>query len=79
MENNIFNSLSTEIFISPYVYELIIYIYIFCYSEAALHKNAWFSMGLEPSPRMHDCMRCGALTDRATHDNKQQLTFVLHT
>ena len=27
MQNNIFNSLSTEIFVSPCVYKLIIYIY----------------------------------------------------
>ena len=44
MENNIFNSLSTEIFVSPCVYKLIIYIYIFSYSEAALHKNARFDV-----------------------------------
>ena len=79
MENNIFHSISTEIFVSPCVYKLIIYIYIFSYSEAALHKNAWFCVGLEPSPRMHACMRCGALTDRATNDTKQYSTLVVHT
>ena len=73
MENYIFNSLYTKIFVSPCVYKLIIYIYvyIFSYSEAALHVNVWFGVGLEPSPRMYACMRCGALTNRATNDTKQ--------
>ena len=47
MENNLFNSLYTEIFVSPCGYKLIIYIYIFSYSEAALHKNDWYGVGLE--------------------------------
>ena len=52
MENHIFNSLYTEIFVSPCVYKLIICIYIFSYSEAALHKNDRSGVGLEHSPRV---------------------------
>ena len=70
MENNIFNSLYTKIFVSPCVYKLIIYIYIFSYSEAALYKNDRSGMGLEPSPCVYACMRCRALTDPATNDTK---------
>ena len=75
MENNIFNSLYTEIFVSPCVYKLIIYIYIFSYSEAALHKNDRSSVGLEPMPGVYACIRWRALTDRATNDTKQHSTL----
>ena len=63
MENNIFNSLYTESLVSPCTFKLIIYIYKFSYSEAAIHKDDWSSMGLEPSPRVYACKRCRALTD----------------
>ena len=82
MENNIFNSLYTKIFVSPCVYKLIIYIYIFSYSEAALLKNDQSGVGLEPSPRVYACMRCRAFTgkcraftDQATNDTKQHSTL----
>ena len=70
MENNIFNSLFTDNFVSPCVYKLIIYICIFSYSEVALHNNDRFSMGLESSPHLYAFMRCRELTDRATNDTK---------
>ena len=72
MENNIFNSLYTKIFVSPCVYKLIKYIYIFSYS---LHKNDRSGVGLEPSPRVYASMRYRALTDQATNDTKQHLTL----
>ena len=43
MENKIYNSLSTEVFVSPCVYKLIIYVYIFSHLEPALHnkRSVW--------------------------------------
>ena len=79
MENNIFNRLSTGIFVSPFVHKLLIYIYLFSYLEAPLHKNVRFGVGLKPPPRIKACMRCGALTDQATEDTKQHSTLVVHT
>ena len=48
MENKIYNSLSTKVFVSPCVYKLIIYIYIFSYLEPAFHKTVLFGAGFEP-------------------------------
>ena len=48
MENKIYNSLSTEVFVSSCIYKLIISIYIFSYLEPALHKNVLFGAGFEP-------------------------------
>ena len=80
IENKIFNSLSTEIFVSPCIYKLIVYIYIYLVIlRQLIIKNARFGMGLEPSPHMYACMRCGALTDRATHETKQHTKLVFHT
>ena len=53
MENKIYNSLSTEVFVPPCVYKLIIYIYIFSYLEPALHKKVWFGAGFEPAHCKH--------------------------
>ena len=39
MEIKIYNSLSTDIFVAPCVYKLIIYIYIFSYLEADFTKK----------------------------------------
>ena len=75
MQNNIFNSIYTEIFVSPCIYKLIIFIYIFSFSEAELPKNDWSGVGLEPSPCVYACMRCITLTDRPTNDTKQHSTL----
>ena len=53
MENKIYNSLSTEVFASPCVYKLIIYMYIFSYLEAALQKKVLFEAGFEPAHCKH--------------------------
>ena len=47
IEDNIFNSLYTEIFVSPCVHTLIIYIYIFSYNEAALHRKCSVRRGTQ--------------------------------
>ena len=52
MENKIYNSLYTEIFVSPCIYKLIISIYIFSYLEPAF-KNVLFGAGFEPANCKH--------------------------
>ena len=73
MENKIYNSFRTEIFVSLYVSKLIIYIYIFSYLEPALHKNVLFGDGFRP---MHCKMPCGAVTDQATHYSRSVQYFL---
>ena len=44
---------STEVFVSPCAYKLIVYIYIFSYLEPALHKQVVFGAGFEPAHCKH--------------------------
>ena len=63
IENKIYHSLSTAVFVSPCVYKLIIYIYLFSYLQPALHKKVLFELDLNPRTASSPY---GALTDHTT-------------
>ena len=66
MENKIYNSLSTEVFVSPCVYKLIIYIYIYIYLVIwSLPFTKKFCLELDSNPCTAS-MPYGAATDQAT-------------
>ena len=54
MENKIYNSLSTQFFVSPCVYKLIIYIYIYLVVwSQPFRKKVLFEAGFEPAHCKH--------------------------
>ena len=75
MENKIYNSLSTEVFVLPCVYKLIIYIYIFSYPKPALYKKVLLGAGFEPA----HCKHAIRSFSRSRHPIlKQRSIFFVH-
>ena len=73
MENKIYNSFSTEISVSSWVYKLIIYIYTYLVIwRQLLHKNVLLGAGFEPARCMHTMWSC----DQSTHQTPHTVFYI---
>ena len=75
MENNIFNSLSTEIFVSPCVYKLIIYLVILRQPFTKTFGSAW-DLNPHPYVRLHEMWSVKPIKPPRTPNSTRHWLFI---